>query len=142
VRGPSSPESLSQKAQLAAMDTLGGSMAANAIPTPELKLSTEQKPEETVIRGTGKITAATTNLLQNTVRGLIPSNKRIVLDLTEVEYVDSSGLGALVSVYMAANHANCVLEIANPKQRIRDLFKITKLASIFDVTGDNYFGVY
>ncbi len=117
-------------------------MAANAIPTPELKLSTEQKPEETIVRGTGKITAATTNLLQSTIRGLIPGNKRIVLDLTEVEYVDSSGLGALVGVYMAANHANCVLELVNPRQRIRDLFKITKLASIFDVTGDNYFGVY
>jgi anti-sigma B factor antagonist len=117
-------------------------MAASPIPTPELKLNTEQNPEATIIRGTGKISSETAELLQSTIRQLIPGAKRIVLDLTEVEYVDSSGLGALVSVFMAANHANCILELANPKQRIRDLFKITKLASIFDVNGDNYFGVY
>lgn len=117
-------------------------MAANALPAPELKLSTEQKPEATIIRGTGKISSATADLLQSTIRELIPGTKRIVLDLTGVEYVDSSGLGALVSVFMAANHANCILELSNPKQRVRDLFKITKLASIFDVNGDNYFGVY
>jgi anti-sigma B factor antagonist len=107
-------------------------MAANAIPTPELELTTEQKQEETIIRGAGKINASTAELLQATVRGLIPGKKRIVLDLTGVEYVDSTGLGALVSIYMAASRAQCVLELANPKQRIRDLFKITKLSSVFD----------
>lgn len=107
-------------------------MAANAIPTPELQLTTEQKPDEIIIRGTGKISAASTEFLQTTVRGLIPGAKRIVLDLTGVEYVDSSGLGALVSLYLAASRAQCMLEISNPRQRIRDLFKMTKIAAIFD----------
>jgi anti-sigma B factor antagonist len=107
-------------------------MSANPSAIPELQLTTEQKPEETIIRGTGKINATTADLLQTTVRGLIPGKKRIVLDLTGVEYVDSTGLGALVSIYMAANRVQCVLELANPKQRVRDLFKITKLSSVFD----------
>lgn len=107
-------------------------MAANPIPTPELQLTTEQKPDEIIVRGTGKISANSTDLLQTTVRGLIPGAKRIVLDLTAVEYVDSSGLGALVSLYVAASKAQCMLELANPKQRIRDLFKMTKLAAFFD----------
>ena len=107
-------------------------MAANPIPTSELQLTTEQKPDETIVRGTGKISAATADLLQTTVRNLIPGNKRIVLDLTGVEYIDSSGLGALVSIYMAASRAQCILELANPKQRVRDLFKMTKLSAIFD----------
>lgn len=107
-------------------------MAANAIPIPELQLTTEQKPEEIIIRGTGKISAASAELLQSTVRSLIPGAKRIVLDLTGVEYVDSSGLGALVTLYVAASKAQCMLEISNPKQRVRDLFKMTKLASFFD----------
>jgi anti-sigma B factor antagonist len=107
-------------------------MAASSIPNPELELNTEKNADETIVRGTGKITSATADYFQTTIRGVIPGNKRIVLDLTGVEYIDSSGLGALVSVYMAAGRAHCELELANPKQRVRDLLKITKLSSIFE----------
>jgi anti-sigma B factor antagonist len=107
-------------------------MAANAIPSPELDLIIEKNAEGTTIRGTGKITAATADYFQSTIRKAIPECKRIVLDLTGVEYIDSSGLGALVSVYMAAGRAHCELELSNPKPRVRDLLKITKLASVFE----------
>ena len=107
-------------------------MAASSIPTPELELNTEKNADEITVRGTAKTTAATADLFQTTIRGLIPDAKRIVLDLTGVEYIDSSGLGALVSVYMAAGRAHCELELANPKPRVRDLLKITKLATIFE----------
>ncbi len=116
-------------------------MAANpVVPTRELQLSIEKKPEETIVHGTGRITSATSDLLQSTIRGLIPGAKRIVLDLTEVDYIDSSGLGAVVSVYVAASRAQCDLELANPKPRIKDLFKMTKLGSVFEGHGENYFG--
>jgi len=115
-------------------------MAANAIPTPELQLTSEKNDDQVLVRGTGRINSASTDMLESTIRSLLPGAKRIVLDLTGVEYIDSSGLGALVSIYMAANRANCILEVANPRQRIRDLFKITKLAAIFEGTGENYFG--
>ena len=107
-------------------------MAANSIPSPELELTVERNADETTVRGTGKITSATADYFQTTIRGAIPGNKRIVLDLTGVEYIDSSGLGALVSVYLAAGKAQCELELANPKPRVRDLLKITKLASVFE----------
>jgi anti-sigma B factor antagonist len=113
----------------------GGIMASNAIPAPELQLTTERKPNEIIVRGVGRISAESATMLQNTVRSMIPDTKRIVLDLTGVEYVDSSGLGALVSIYVAANNAQCMLELANPKPRVRDLFKLTKLASFFDGGG-------
>jgi anti-sigma B factor antagonist len=106
--------------------------ASSSIPAPELELTTESNAGETIVRGTGKINLTTAGLLQSTVRQLIPDNKRIVLDLTAVEYIDSTGLGALVSVYLAASKANCELEISNPKPRVRDLLKITKLASVFE----------
>jgi anti-sigma B factor antagonist len=115
-------------------------MASSAMPTPGLQLKIEKKAEQTIVHGTGKITSETSALLQSTVRGLIPETKRIVLDLADVEYVDSSGLGALVAVYMAANRAQCDLELTNPKPRIRDLFKITKLSTVFEGHGENYFG--
>jgi anti-sigma B factor antagonist len=113
-------------------EKLEAHMAASSIPSPELELSTEKNADDITVRGTGKITAATADYFQSTIRGLIPDTKRIVLDLTGVEYIDSSGLGALVSVYMAAGRAHCELELANPKPRVRDLLKITKLTTIFE----------
>jgi len=107
-------------------------MAASPTPNAVLDLNIEKNGDETIVRGTGKITAATTEHFQSTIRGIIPGTKRIVLDLTGVEYIDSSGLGALVSVYMAAGRAQCELEVANPKPRVRDLLNITKLSSIFE----------
>ena len=108
-------------------------MAANpVIRAPELKLETEKKDSQTTVRATGRITSATSATLENTLRDLIAEGKRVVLDLTNVDYVDSAGLGALVSVYTHARRANCDLEIANPKQRIRDLFNRSGLASVFE----------
>jgi anti-anti-sigma factor len=108
-------------------------MAANpVIRAPELKLETEKKGSETIVRATGRITPATSAPLENTLRELIAEGKRIVLDLTNVDYVDSAGLGALVSVYMHARRTKCHLEFANPKQRIKDLFKRSGLASVFE----------
>lgn len=107
-------------------------MASGSVPSTELELNTEKNGDETIVHGKGRITSATTEHFQNTIRGLIPGSKRIVLDLTSVDYIDSSGLGALVSVYMAAGRANCDLELANPKPRVMDLLKVTKLASVFD----------
>jgi hypothetical protein len=57
-------------------------MAANpVVPPAQLNLETQKTPTETIIRCSGKITAATTEQLQAAVRGLIPEKKRIVLDL-------------------------------------------------------------
>ena len=108
-------------------------MAANpVVPTPELQLNTDKKGEATIVHGSGRITSTTSDLLQKTIRALIPETKRIVLDMTEVDYIDSSGLGALVSVYLAAGRAQCVLELANPKPRIRDLFELSRLQAVFE----------
>jgi anti-sigma B factor antagonist len=112
-------------------------MAANpVIRAPELKLETEKKDSETIVRATGRITSATSTTLENTLRNLIAEGKRIVLDLTNADYIDSAGLGALVSVYMHARRTKCELKMANPKQRIRDLFKRSGLASVFE--GDSF----
>jgi anti-sigma B factor antagonist len=106
--------------------------ATPVVPTPELQINTENKAEETIVHGSGRITSATSDLLQRTIRGLIPGTKRIVLDLAEVNYIDSSGLGALVSVYLAASRAQGVLELANLKPRIRDLFELSRLQAVFE----------
>jgi anti-anti-sigma factor len=108
-------------------------MAANPVVRgPQLKLETEKNNSETTVRATGRVTLETSATLEKTLRDLIAEGKRIVLDLTNVDYVDSAGLGALVSVYMHARRTKCDMEMANPKQRIRDLFNRSGLASVFD----------
>jgi anti-sigma B factor antagonist len=108
-------------------------VAANpVVPSSDLHLSVEKKSGETVVRASGKIVSTASELLQKTIRGLLPETKHVVLDLTEVPYVDSSGIGALVSVYLAATRAECVLEIANPQPRIRDLFELSRLTAVFE----------
>ena len=77
-------------------------MAANPIPISELNLETVKTPDETIVHCTGKITSSTTAELQTTVRALIPETKCVVLDLTDVSYMDSSGLGAIVGLYLSA----------------------------------------
>jgi len=100
-----------------------------------LKLNTEKKTEETIVRASGRITSATSDLLQKTIRELIPEGKGIVLDLADVHYIDSSGIGAMVSVYLAASKVEHPLKIVNAQPRIRDLFEVTRLTAVFENHG-------
>jgi anti-sigma B factor antagonist len=107
-------------------------MAANPIPISELTLETVRTPAETMIRCSGKITSTTTALLQSTVRGLIPGTESVVLDLTDVSYMDSSGLGAIVGLFLSAKRQHCALKLINLNQRLKELFRLTKLGSVFE----------
>ncbi len=112
-------------------------MATNpVIRTPELKLETEKKNSETTVWATGRIALASSPELESVLRDLIVEGGHIVLDLTHVDFVDSAGLGSLVTIYVHARRTKCRLQIANPKERIRDLFKRSGLASVFE--GDSF----
>ena len=78
---------------------------------------------------------ATSNQLQKTIRELIPQCRRILLDLSKVNYIDSSGIGAMVSVSLAAGRQECEFKVVNAQPRIRDLFEITKLSTVFENQG-------
>jgi anti-sigma B factor antagonist len=107
-------------------------MAANPIPLSELSLETVRTPEETLVHCTGRITSSTTSTLQSAVRALIPHTRRLVLDLTDVTYLDSSGLGALVSIYVSARRQECELKLIHLNERLKQLFRITQMAKIFE----------
>jgi anti-sigma B factor antagonist len=107
-------------------------MSATPGPAPELNLETTKSPEETIVRCTGKITSGSSALLQSTVRSLIPETKCVVLDLTNVRYMDSSGLGAVAGLYFSAKRQNSRLKLINLNQRLKDLFRLTNLASVFE----------
>lgn len=107
-------------------------MAANPTPTTDLKLDTVKTPEGATVRCSGRINSATSSQLHTAVRALMPDSKLIVLDLTDVNHMDSSGLGAIVGLYVSAKRQNCELKLINLNQRLKELFRITKLGKIFE----------
>jgi anti-anti-sigma factor len=117
-------------------------MSATPIPIPELALEAVKTPEEILVRCSGRITSSTSGTLQTKVRSLFPETTCVVLDLTDVNYIDSSGLGALVSVYLSAKRRHCELKLINLSPRLQPLFHITKLSSVFEGHGENYFDGY
>ncbi len=106
--------------------------APTASPVPELQLTTEESTDRVTVHCSGKITSSSTELLLNTVRPLIGPGKRVVLDLTHLNYLDSSGLGAVVRLWGASKKAGGELTVINLNKRIKDLFSLTNLSSIFE----------
>jgi anti-sigma B factor antagonist len=102
-------------------------MATNSIPASELNLTTDRIPTETIVHCTGKITSNTIQSLKATVKPLFSESKTVVLDLTNVSYLDSSGLGAIVGLYVSAKIATSQLKLINMNERLKELFSVTRL---------------
>jgi anti-sigma B factor antagonist len=80
-----------------------------------------------------------TQLLREEVKKAIANNqKRIVLNLREVNYIDSGGLGTLVALHMTAHNAGGSIKLANLTKRIGDIMQLTKLLTVFDVYPTEY----
>jgi anti-sigma B factor antagonist len=92
----------------------------------------------TIVDLSGKITLGEGGItLREEVRKLLAEGKKkIVLNLAEVNYIDSSGLGELVSAYTAVKNAGGELKLLNLTSKVRDLLVITKLVTVFDVKED------
>ena len=102
-----------------------------------MKTSTRQVDGVTIVDLSGRITLGEGSVvLRDQIRDLLSKgNKRILLNLGDVSYIDSSGIGALVSVHLAASKAQCNLELANLQPRIRDLFELARLTAVFESRG-------
>ena len=103
---------------------------------PMLILATSTEGDAVVVKCTGKLIAGGTGILQDEIRRLIPGSKRIVLDLTDLSYMDSSGLGSIIGLYASAKMAGTRLEMINLSKRVRELFSITNVLSLFEVCGE------
>jgi len=86
----------------------------------------------TTVKCHGRVVSGTSSELKNIVRPLIDSGGRIIIDLGDVSYLDSSGLGTLVGLKASAiNKGLCKLEFRNMTPRVLELLRITKLTQIF-----------
>jgi anti-sigma B factor antagonist len=103
-----------------------------------MTLKTREVGGVTVVDLSGKITLGEGGMtLREEVRKLLAEGKKkIVLNLGEVNYIDSSGLGELVSAYTAVKNAGGELKLLNLTSKVRDLLVITKLVTVFDVKDD------
>jgi anti-anti-sigma factor len=107
-------------------------MAQTPLGNSELKLETVTTSEDTLIRCIGKMTYTSSEVLRSTVHGLLPETKRLVLDLKDMTYLDSFGLGVLVGVYLSARRQDCQLRLINVNQQAKDVLRITNLTYLVE----------
>lgn len=105
------------------------------ITAPGLALHMFSRADATVVHCTGTLTSGNSALLKSHVKGLLPATRRIVLDLTDLSQMDSSGLGVIVGLYISAKNAGSVLELINLSARVRELFSLTNLLLLFEPCG-------
>lgn len=103
-----------------------------------MKISTRQVDGVTILDLSGRITLGEGSVqLRNAVRELLgKGSKDILLNLADVNYIDSSGIGELVSAFTAARNQGGELKLLKLTKKVHDLLQITKLYTVFDVKDD------
>jgi anti-sigma B factor antagonist len=103
-----------------------------------LRVSTRQVDGVNIVDCSGRITLGEGSVvLRDTVKDLLAKGqKKILLNLGDVNYIDSSGIGELVSAYTTAKNQGGELKLLKLTKKVHDLLQITKLYTVFDVKDD------
>ena len=103
-----------------------------------VKLSTRQVGDVTVIDASGRITLGEgSSAFRDKIKELVNAgNKKIVVNMAGVTYIDSSGIGELVSGFTTVTNQGGGLKLVNLGKRIQDLLQITKLYTVFETFDD------
>ena len=100
----------------------------------QLKISSNNVDGILVMHCIGRIVfGEESSLLRDEVKKAIPDNNKIILNLGEVSYIDSGGLGTLVALHATASTNGSTIKLANLTKRVGDLLQVTKLLTVFDV---------
>jgi len=118
------------------LDRLGLNMKKGA--APKSMVATREADGVVIADMAGKIALAEgTGLLRDTVHGFLAQGQnRIVLNLTEVDFIDSAGLGELVRTHASVRSHGGQLKLVKPSETVHKLLKITKLDRVFDIEQD------
>lgn len=76
------------------------------------------------------------SLLRETLKKELPENNRVVLNLAEVSYIDSGGIGTMVSLFTTARNSGGDIKLLHLTRRVSDLLQITKLITVFESYDD------
>ena len=103
-----------------------------------MKASTRQIQDVTVVDLSGQIKLGEgSSVLRDTVKDLLSKGQRkILLNLADITYIDSSGIGELISAFTSTRNQGGQLKLLNLTKKIHDLLQITKLYTVFDVRDD------
>jgi anti-sigma B factor antagonist len=103
-----------------------------------MKATNRQVEGVSVVDMSGRITLGEGSvILRDTIRDLIgKGQKKILLNLGDVTYIDSSGIGELVSAFTAVRREGGELKLLNLTKKVHDLLQITKLYTVFDIKDD------
>ncbi|MCL6544062.1 MAG: STAS domain-containing protein [Bryobacteraceae bacterium] len=100
-----------------------------------IQVTNRQVGDVTVVDVAGRITLGEgASALRENIRDLVAKgNKKILLNLSDVSYIDSSGIGELVSAYTTVTNQGGTLKLLGLTKRVKDLLQITKLYTVFEV---------
>ena len=103
-----------------------------------MKLTTRQVDGVTILDLSGRITLGEGSVqLRDAIRDLLAKGQKLILlNLADVNYIDSSGIGELVSAYTTVRNQGGELKLLNLTKKVHDLLQITKLYTVFDVKDD------
>ncbi len=103
-----------------------------------MKASTRQVDGVTIVDLSGRITLGEGSVvLRDTIREVVgQGHKKILLNLGDVTYIDSSGIGELVSAFTTVRNQGGELKLLNLTKKVHDLLQITKLYTVFDIKDD------
>jgi anti-sigma B factor antagonist len=103
-----------------------------------VKITTRQVGDVSVMDASGRITLGEgASSFRETLRELVSKgNKKLLLNLADVSYIDSSGIGELVSGFTTVTNQQGQLKHMNLTKRVRDLLQLTKLYTVFEVFDD------
>src|SRR5436309_15874195 len=103
-----------------------------------MKATSRQVGGVTIVDLSGRITLGEGSVvLRDTIRDLVSKGKnKILLNLADVTYIDSSGIGELVSAFTTVRNQGGELKLLKLTKKVHDLLQITKLYTVFDVKDD------
>jgi anti-sigma B factor antagonist len=108
-----------------------------------LKISTRESHHVTIVDINGRIIFGDeTTMLRDAVAGLVrDGKKKILLNLAEVGYIDSSGVGELVSSFTSVRKNGGELKLVNLTPKVHDVLHVAKLYTVFDIKEDEFTAV-
>jgi len=103
-----------------------------------VKLTSRQVGDVTVVDAVGRITLGEgASAFRDRIRELVnKGNNKVLLNLGEVSYIDSSGIGEMVSGFTTVTNSGGALKLLGLSKRVKDLLQITKLYTVFEVFDD------
>ena len=102
-----------------------------------LAFEIEREGDTAVVKCHGRLVAGTTEALYQEVKDLLPQTKVVVVDLAELTYVDSTGLGTLVRLHASARKLGCDFKLLHLGKQLRNLLRLTNLLSVFAQAEDH-----